>query len=182
MPLFIRWFLDNFPIGKGLWWSNKRDHFKGEGIWVLYWFCLCLLVWWIFGVEFSLESCLFSVIVLIIVFISWISMLISFISWVITSGFIPVWLLSYAWCPCWFVFGVYLFNITEYFTASIIFLASWKVMFLVYIILDASLSLFQTSPSSEFAGWYFCSSWRIPLFDRPCVFCCFRHIFHILGV
>ena len=54
------------------------------------------LIWFVFLLdeslvfEFSLESCLFSVTVLIIVFISWISILISFISWVITSGFIPV--------------------------------------------------------------------------------------------
>ena len=38
--------------------------------------------------EFSFENCLFSVTVLFMVFISWISILISFISWVITSGFI----------------------------------------------------------------------------------------------
>ena len=39
---------------------------------------------------FSFENCLFSVTVLIMGFISWISIFISFISCVITSGFILV--------------------------------------------------------------------------------------------
>ena len=40
----------------------------------------------------------------------------------------------------------------SFFTASIIFLASGKVMFLVYFILGISFSLFQTSQSLELAG------------------------------
>ena len=56
--------------------------------------------------EFSLESCLFSVTVLI-VFISLIRILISFISWVITSGLIPVWLFSYVWCVSFWHFRVF---------------------------------------------------------------------------
>ena len=49
----------------------------------------------------------------------------------------------------------FLFDISEYFTASIIFLTSGNVMFFVYFILMISFSLFKTSQSLEFAGWFF---------------------------
>ena len=105
MPLFIkRWYFYSSLVGEfcggqaiGATLKERAFGFTLFEFVCVSWFGESLVV------EFSLESCLFSVTVLIIVFISWISILISFISWVITSGFIPVWLFLYVWYPCWFV-------------------------------------------------------------------------------